>query len=131
MPERGYTEDIYSAFEHIPELPLSADEWDKAILEEGRRRIRTQLLIYTCEITNDVETLAKRYSKDLFYLSFVNSKEFAIMNGEKWVGSSDDEDDDDDDDTDFDDEEEDDDDDPEEDPDDDDDDDDEDSDNEE
>ena len=55
-------------------------------------------------MTEDVHTLARRYTKDVLYLSFMNSKEYAIANGEKWVGSSDEEDSDEDDDDDDDDE---------------------------
>ena len=50
-------------FQCIPEAPLSADEWDKAILEEGRRRIRTQLCIFSTDVTPEVETMVRRYTK--------------------------------------------------------------------
>ena len=98
MSEAGYMDDIAECFGNIPELPLSAEEWDKTIFEEGRRRIRNQLMIFTSDVSESVQTLAKRYTKsNLMYLSFMNSKEFARHNGEKYAGSSDSEDDDDDD----------------------------------
>ena len=89
MEEVGFVQDIADAFSNIPEAPLSADEWDKDILEEGRRRIRTQLMIFGCDMTDSVHGIARRYTKDLLYLSFMSSKEYAIHRGEKWDGSDD------------------------------------------
>ena len=110
MAEAGYIEDIADTFQKIPEPKLKADEWDKAILEEGRRRIQTQLAIFCTVVTSETESLARKYTKDLLYLSYMDSKEYAIMHDEEYYGSSDeddiddedidDEDDDDDDDDD-------------------------------
>ena len=90
MFEGGYIEDIADTFHSIPEAKLKADEWDKAILEEGRRRIQTQLAIFCTDVTAETELLARKYSKDLLYLSYMDSKEYAILHNESYYGSSDD-----------------------------------------
>merc|ERR1711871_776949 len=110
MFEAGYIEDIADTFHTIPEAKLRADEWDTAILVEGRRRIQAQLAIFCTVVTAETESLARKYTKDLLYLSYVDSKEYAMMHDEEYYGSSDeddiddedidDEDDDDDDDDD-------------------------------
>ena len=56
MQDAGYTGDLVEAFNKIPEAPLPPDLWDKAILEEGRRRIQTQLCIFATDITPEVST---------------------------------------------------------------------------
>ena len=63
---------------------------EKAILEEGRRRIQTQLAIFCTDVTAETELLARKYSKDLLYLSYMDSKEYAILHNESYYGSSDD-----------------------------------------
>ena len=93
MSEAGYMEDIADTFHTIPEAKLKADEWDKAILEEGRRRIQTQLAILCTNVTAETELLARKYSKDLLYLSYMDSKEYASVHNENYYESSDEEDD--------------------------------------
>ena len=89
MFEAGYIEDIADTFHTIPEAKLRADEWDTAILVEGRRRIQAQLAIFCTVVTAETESLARKYTKDLLYLSYVDSKEYAMMHNEDSYGSSD------------------------------------------